>query len=76
MKKTKSMICYVHDDVAELIQEVLKMIEDDNIDKRKIIPRLKNILILIADAKKMGEGMENRLQEYYNGVVDMGFKRI
>lgn len=74
MSSKKSLICYKHDDILELCNEILQM----NFDKRfktRLIRKIKQIKQITEEALKDGQRMEDRLKEYYYAIEELGFVR-
>jgi len=69
-----NLICSKHDEVLELCGEILEM-DFDKSFKRDLTKKIKRIQKLTEEARQDGQNMEDRLGEYYWGVVNIGFKR-
>ena len=84
---SKELICYTHDKIIEKINRIRKDIErtlkcnSDDIEELKstledIGWELNyNIIDLVEEAKESGQSMENRLIEYKDAIIGLGFER-
>ena len=67
-------ICFKHQEIISLCQELLKMdYSKPYLQKSKRI--LNKIIKLAEQAREDGQNMEDRLQEYYEGITEIGFSR-
>lgn len=70
MKKKIKTICSRHEDIVYFAENILKLNPT-----KEIKSFIKRIIKEVKLAKKSGERMENRLQDYKLGIEMMGFKR-
>lgn len=68
-------ICLIHDDIKYLCKELLELISDDRLNKKRMISKINKIIKISGDAKTKGQTMENRLQDYRFTIESLGFKR-
>jgi len=66
----KRPICFIHDEIEELIGDVMPMV------KGKSIQKLRRMLKLTVQAREAGQNMENRLNDYRDAVEKLGFRRV
>ena len=71
-RKRKELICHLHQAIQEHAESLLDM---DNPTKAAVRKHAKKIIRLTEEALLAGQSMEDRLMEYYNGVISMGFER-
>ena len=72
----KRFICYIHDDIIEMCDDLTNLINNKNIVSNELIlNKIKKIKIYTEDAKCHGESMETRLLIYKNKIEEMGFRR-
>ena len=74
-KQKNRPICFKHDDVLDLCDDISKLLDNNKIDKKKISSKLKEIMQVTLLAKTDGQSMENRLSEYRDAIERLGFKR-
>lgn len=72
---SEKTLCDVHDEIRKLCEEIIKSDHESPHFKRRVISRIEKINDLSCSAKKHGQRMENRLREYYDGIVGLGFLR-
>lgn len=75
MATKKRPICYVHDDISSSIDELEEILKKKDLLKRPIITKIKEMRETLAFARKLGERMESRMQEYRDAIEDLGFVR-
>ena len=75
MSKKKALICTLHDDIIETA-EALALFDFIPGQKTKAKKLIKNIILAAEEAKCDGQDMEDRLEEYYTAITDLGFKRV
>lgn len=85
---SKELICHTHDEILEKINRIRNDIDktlrydSDNIDElRGTLEDIHwelnyNIIDLVEEAKESGQSMENRLIEYKDAIVKLGFERV
>ena len=73
MSRRKRNICEVHDEIRELAIELERDLSG-NVTK-KSIRMLKRIQQIAEEARDYGQSMENRLNEYKDGIEGIGFNR-
>lgn len=76
MPREKKTICDMHQEIIQLCSEILSL-KFDHVrrTKRQVLSRVKKIAILTAKSRVAGQSMENRLNEYYDAITSVGFKR-
>jgi hypothetical protein len=67
-------ICFKHQEVLSICSKLLDLDFDEPF-KQKLKQGLKKIIKLTEQAKDDGQNMEDRLQEYYDAIEEIGFKR-
>ena len=67
-------ICFKHDLAMRLCEEILEM-DFDRPFKTKLKAKVRKIIKVTEQAKYDGQCMEDRLQEYYDAITEIGFKR-
>jgi len=75
---SRPFICNDHAAIEELVDEIDELVEDTTVGKlfrRRIISRTKKVRTILRRAIESGQLMEDRLQEYYNAIVELGFER-
>ena len=77
-RKKRRLICDVHDDINECGIELQKI--DYSLPQRSLraaVNRLAKRICKLAkeEAKPSGQAMEDRLNEYEDGIERMGFRR-
>ena len=72
--KTKRLICYVHDEIIEVVDELSCELQERGIPK-KILKKLGKIASLATEARGYGQSMENRMGEYRDAIEGLGFSR-
>lgn len=68
-------ICFKHDEIMSLCNEIKDLNLFKVSGRKKVIPLVNKIIKLTEQAKEDGQNMENRLQEYYNAISELGFER-
>ena len=73
----KRLICHDHDAIQEDLEAILKLLEGKltGIKIKKIKKLIKRIERVVSHARASGQLMEDRLQDYYNAIKKLGFKR-
>ena len=75
MSRRDDLICFKHDEIISICKEI-KNLDLDKVTTRKKVATLINKIIKITEqAKEDGQHMEDRLQEYYGAISDLGFER-
>ena len=74
-KKKRTLICTLHDYITDFAEQ-LKCLDLDKKTHRTKVKTLANaIMKATAEAKDAGQDMEDRLQEYYDAIHELGFER-
>lgn len=69
-------ICYIHDDIMTMCDELQIMLNNIPLKKNKITDKIKKMRCYTEDAKEHGQSMENRLKSYKSKIEEIGFKRV
>lgn len=78
MGKKEEVICDVHNEITELNQDIICLateIKDKKL-KKQILKKGREIDQLLSKAYSMGNDMESRLSEYFEGISQLGFERV
>jgi len=79
MSKKRRLICDDHDDILEAALDIEGVIAEENMSlitpQRKVLTLTRKIQKLVLRAKESGEFMERRLDDYYESISRLGFKR-
>jgi len=73
MSRRKRNICEVHDEIRKLAEDLEKDLNGKV--TKKSIQKLQRIQKIAEEAKEYGQSMENRLNEYKDGIEGIGFNR-
>jgi len=71
----KSLICYVHDDIILLCDDLLSLNIKEKTKLKQLISRVNKIRKFTERAKEMGQKMEDRLNEYKDKISELGYVR-
>ena len=71
MNKT---ICSKHETIITLCGDILE-IDFNKAFKAKLKRKLKKIVDVAEDARISGQKMEDRLTDYHEAIIELGFKR-
>lgn len=80
-KKTRELICTTHGYIEEILDQLLEIditsvpVKDLRELQRNIRVQLRKAKKYIAEAIDAGQAMEDRLNEYFNAILDLGFVR-
>jgi len=72
----KEPICFKHDKIIELCVDILNEDYSKKTCRTKIKKKINKIIRIAEKARDNGQSMEDRLQIYHDGIVDIGFKRV
>lgn len=67
-------ICFKHEEIVGICEDIMEM-DFSKPFKRELNKYLKRAIKITEEAKVDGQNMENRLQEYYACLTELGFKR-
>lgn len=73
MSRRKRNICEVHDEIRSLAEDLEKDLNGKV--TKKSIQMLRRIQKIAEEAKESGQAMEDRLNEYKDGIESIGFNR-
>ena len=71
--KAKRNICEVHYAIKELAEDIEE--EFQEFVSKKALKKIQEIQKLSDEALGYGQSMENRLNEYKDGIENLGFRR-
>ena len=74
-KRKKKTLCDIHDEIESICKEIQQIDKNSPHFNRQVKSRIEKIKALSDSAKFYGKRMEHRLQEYYDGIVSLGFLR-
>jgi hypothetical protein len=74
MSKNKRLICILHDQIEEEAM-YLANAPEGKLTPETVRRRARKITDLARKAKDRGQAMENRLYEYHNAIMKLGFTR-
>lgn len=69
------VICDVHTDISNLCDEMICLDLNKASHQKMSLKKIKEIRELTEEARDMGQHMENRLKEYFEGISRLGFER-
>lgn len=75
MSRRDDLICFKHDEIISICKEIKNLDLDKATQRKKIATLINKIIKITEQAKEDGQHMEDRLQEYYNAIDDLGFDR-
>jgi len=66
----------MHNEIIQLCSDIEKLrFSHIKLTRRQVLSRIKKIEKLTLKAKLAGQSMEDRLAEYYEAIISVGFKR-
>lgn len=71
-----STLCDCHHEICSTARELEEELDPEQPGYQKIYNNLQYICEVAGMALEMGQNMEDRLNEYYEGICSMGFERV